>query len=174
MAIHEILYYRTGAAGLVFPFGLENAVCSTVSLKAGMVAFSVRDGIGCHGWLLWVSAVFLSISPPSHTKHLSAQSDSTRRAIETITSPPLALSKLFSWRVLLTIPDSHGYFQCRSPDTRRLQRPTREHRERWLPSGALRGNWRQRAGIRGGIAVRPDRWQVAYCGVLLGDIHGVL
>lgn len=107
----QFFWHWFGAAGLALPFGLENAVSNTVSLIAGLTAIPIRDGTGWYGWSFWIPAVLCLFSlvvnifyvifertvVPKHFR-LTPERD------RVITQSKLANKKVFSWRILLTLP----------------------------------------------------------------------
>lgn len=107
----KFFYHWFGAAGLAFPFGLENAISSTVSLVAGMVAIPIRDGTGWYGWSFWIPAALCVFSFLANIVYvvfertiIPAKFRLTSERDRAITSQKLAVKKVFSWRVLLTLP----------------------------------------------------------------------
>lgn len=107
----KFFYHWFGAAGLAFPFGLENAISSTVSLVAGMAAIPIRDGTGWYGWSFWIPAALCVFSFLANIVYvvfertiIPAKFRLTSERDRAITSQKLAVKKVFSWRVLLTLP----------------------------------------------------------------------
>lgn len=58
----QFFYHWFGAAGLAFPFGLENAIASSTGLISGNVAIPIRNATGWYGWSFWVPCFLCAFS----------------------------------------------------------------------------------------------------------------
>ncbi|CAN8103341.1 unnamed protein product [Discula destructiva] len=110
-AQQKFFYHWFGSDGLAFPFGLENAVSSTISLVGGMTAIPIRDGTGWYGWSFWIPVVMCVFSFAVNILYVLVERTMvpsrfrlTSERDRAITSEKLAVKKIFSWRVLLTLP----------------------------------------------------------------------
>lgn len=90
---------------------MENAVANTISLVAGMAAIPIRDGTGWYGWSFWIPAVMCLFSLIVNIFYVLFERTMvpqrfrlTSERDRSITASKLAAKKVFSWRILLTLP----------------------------------------------------------------------
>lgn len=110
-AQQKYFYHWFGASGLAFAFGLENAIASSTSLVAGMVAVPIRDATGWYGWSFWIPAILCAFSLLANILYVIFERTvlPTRFRLTTehdraITEDRLARRKRFEWRVIFSLP----------------------------------------------------------------------
>lgn len=106
------MYHWFGASGLALAFGLENAISSTISLIAGMVAVPIRNNLGWYGWSFWIPACFCAASVIVNIAYIFFERFYIPQELRLTSARAKAVSKnhnlnakrVFSWDSLLQLP----------------------------------------------------------------------